>query len=118
MFSPFYPPVLWQMVLSLGVFAAVWWLGRRRPGAWQVQIALLFVAVLPFVIAVGWLSWFSATMGRAGYTGPVAPERLVELQLASIFNAIFLTVTMVVLILIRGLLVMRKRAMAAGPLGK
>ncbi|MBN8711656.1 MAG: hypothetical protein BGO12_21790 [Verrucomicrobia bacterium 61-8] len=112
MFSPFFPPALWQMALSLVVFLAVWWLARRSAWAWQVNLALLLIAATPLVVAFGWRSWFYDTMGRAGYTGLVEPERLVELQLATVFHAMVLSGTMFFLFLVRGLIVLRQRAMA------
>lgn len=112
MFSPFFPPALWQMALWVPVFLVVWWLGRRRPGAWPVNLALLLIAAAPSSIAGGWFLWFCNEMGRAGYTGVVEPGRLVELQLTSLSHAVSLSGTMVFLFLVRGLILLGQKAMA------
>lgn len=112
MFSPFFPPPFWLMALSLPVFLAVWWLGRHRPWTWRVNLALLMVAAIPLAIAAGWLFWFNHAMSHAGYTDLVDPARLEDLQLASIFYAVVLSGTLFMLFLVRGLILLRRKAMA------
>ncbi|PTX99264.1 hypothetical protein DB345_02490 [Spartobacteria bacterium LR76] len=112
MFSPFFPPALWQMALSLAVFLAVWCLGRRRPWTWRVNLALLLIAAMPLAVAVGWFHWYCDTMGRAGYTGPVDPFTIEQIQEGSILRSIFLSSTMGALFFVRGLILLRQKAMA------
>ena len=112
MFSPFFPPPFWLMALSLPVFLAVWWLGRRRPWTWRVNLALLMVAAIPLAIAAGWFHWYCDTMGRAGYTGPVDPFTIQQLQEGFVLRAIFLSGTMGALFFVRGLILLRRKAMA------
>lgn len=112
MFSPFFPPSFWLMALSLPVFLAVWWLGRRRPRAWHVNLVLLLITSTPFALACGWLFWFGHTMGRAGYTGLVDPARLEDLQLASICYSIVISGALFFLFLVRGMMLIRQKAAA------
>jgi len=101
-----------MQALWVPVFLVVWWLGRRRPGAWSVNLALLLVAVAPGAIAGGWFLWFCDTMGRAGYTGPVDPHRIEYFHEQSILGALFVSGLMGVLFFVRGMTLLRRKGAA------
>ncbi|GAT32414.1 hypothetical protein TSACC_2812 [Terrimicrobium sacchariphilum] len=109
MFSPFFPPSFWMQALWGPVFLVVWWLGRRRPGAWPVNLALLLVAAAPSAIAGGWFLWFCVTMGRAGYTGLVDPHRIEHLHEHSILGAFFVSGLIAFLFVFRGIALLAER---------
>lgn len=110
--SPFFPPALWEQSLWLAAFLVVWQLGRRNPFSWRVNAVLLLIAAAPVAVAVGWYLWFLKTLGSSGYTGLVDPYVIEQLQEASVLHAIFLSGAMLVLFLVRGIILIRRKAAA------
>lgn len=108
--SPFFPPALWEQSLWVVAFLVVWQLGSRNPFSWRVNAVLLLIAAAPVAVAVGWYLWFLKTLGSSGYTGLVDPYVIEQLQEASVLPAIFLSGAMLALFLVRGLILLRRKA--------